>query len=81
MRSRIFQKIDPKMVGIFAPGARPPDDGASQFEAAEREMRRVSPDVFLEPAAGDPARPCGTAGASFRNKRSRTTRVLGLTTL
>jgi len=43
----IFQKIDSKMVGIFAPGARPPDDGASQFEAAEREIRRVSPDVFL----------------------------------
>src|SRR5258706_8066074 len=30
----IFPKIDPKMVGMLAPGARPPQDTSARFEPA-----------------------------------------------
>lgn len=42
----IFPKMDPKMAGIFAPGARPPDDGRAKFDLAAAQIRRLPPDAF-----------------------------------
>lgn len=44
----IYQKIDPKMIGMLAPGARPPEDRSAQFEAAAKQIRRLPPGAFPE---------------------------------
>jgi hypothetical protein len=38
--------IEPKMIGILAPGSRPPDSDRLDFESASKQIRRVSPEAF-----------------------------------
>lgn len=42
----IYPKLDPTMAGMFAPGARPPDDGFAQSEVAAKNIRRLPVDTF-----------------------------------
>jgi hypothetical protein len=42
----IFPKIDPQMVGMLAQSARLPEDGAAQFEAAAKQIRRLPLNAF-----------------------------------
>src|ERR1035441_455243 len=41
----IYQQIDPKMIGMFAPGAPPPDEGRVDFETAAKQIRRLPADA------------------------------------
>jgi beta-lactamase regulating signal transducer with metallopeptidase domain len=42
----IYPQIDPKMVGMLAPGAPPLDEGRLDFEAAAKQIRRLAVDAF-----------------------------------
>jgi hypothetical protein len=42
----IYPQIDPKMIGMFAPGAPPPDEGRLDFETAAKQIRRLPADAF-----------------------------------
>jgi beta-lactamase regulating signal transducer with metallopeptidase domain len=42
----IHPPIDPKMIGMLAPGAKPPDSDKLDFESAAKQIRRVSPEAF-----------------------------------
>lgn len=42
----IYPPIDPKMIGMLAPGAPPPDEGRLDFEAAAKQIRRLPVDAF-----------------------------------
>jgi beta-lactamase regulating signal transducer with metallopeptidase domain len=42
----IYPQVDPKMIGIFAPGAPPPDEGRLDFETAAKQIRRLPADAF-----------------------------------
>ncbi len=44
----IFPKIDPKMIGMLAPGARPPEADRAKFDTAEKEIRRLPLEAFPE---------------------------------
>jgi hypothetical protein len=44
--ARVFPKIDPKMVGTLAPGARSPEDYQARFDAAAKAILLVPPDAF-----------------------------------
>lgn len=48
----INPQVDPKMIGMFVPGARPPDDGELDWETAAKNIRRLAVDAFpaLPPA-------------------------------
>ena len=42
----IHPPIDPKMIGMLAPGAKPPDAEQLDFDSAAKRIRRLSPDAF-----------------------------------
>src|SRR5881628_305762 len=42
----VFPKLDLKMVGILAPGARSPQDFRARFDAAAKAILSVPPDAF-----------------------------------
>lgn len=42
----IHPLIEPKMIGMLAPGSRPPDSDRLDFESAAKQIRRVSPEAF-----------------------------------
>jgi beta-lactamase regulating signal transducer with metallopeptidase domain len=42
----IHPPIDPKMIGMLAPGTKPPDSDRLDFESAAKQIRRVSPEAF-----------------------------------
>ena len=44
----IYPTIDPKMIGMMAPGAPSADQGAVQFEAAAKQIRTLPPNAFPE---------------------------------
>lgn len=44
----VFPKIDPKMVGILAPGVRPPQEDVSWRKEAAGQIRRLRPEAFPE---------------------------------
>ncbi len=44
----VFPKIDPKMVGMLAPGVRPPQEDLSWRKEAARQIRRLQPEAFQE---------------------------------
>jgi beta-lactamase regulating signal transducer with metallopeptidase domain len=44
----IYPQIDPKMIGMFAPGAPPSDEGRLDFETAAKQIRRLPADAFPE---------------------------------
>jgi hypothetical protein len=51
-RAWVLPQIEPKMIGMLAPGARPPEQDAQRFETAARQVRRLEPHAFSQlPAA------------------------------
>ena len=42
----VFPKMDAKMAGILAPGARPPEDFQARFDPAAKAILSVPPDAF-----------------------------------
>lgn len=42
----IHPQIDPKMIGLLAPGARPPDDARLQVAILENGFQRLPPEAF-----------------------------------
>ena len=44
----VFPKLDLKMVGILAPGARSPQDFRARFDAAAKAILSVPPDAFAQ---------------------------------
>ena len=42
----IYPQIDPKMIGMFAPGAPPSEEGRLDFETAAKQIRRLPADAF-----------------------------------
>ena len=42
----IYPQIDPKMIGMLAPGAPPSDEGSLDFETAAKQIRRLPADAF-----------------------------------
>ena len=44
----IYPTIDPKMIGMIAPGLPSADQGAVQFEAAAKQIRTLPPNAFPE---------------------------------
>lgn len=65
----VLPQIDPKMIGMLAPGAQPTEDSRRRFEAAARRIRRVPLSAFPQlPAAV--ARVLGSRGCEIPQPRA-----------